>query len=54
MHIPVVDEQMIRAVRPEYVVILPWNLRDEIAQQLNYIRSWGGQFVTAIPEIKIF
>lgn len=54
MHIPVVDEQMIRAVRPEYVVILPWNLRDEIAQQLNYIRSLGGQFVTAIPEIKIF
>ena len=54
MHIPVVDEQMIRDVRPDYVVILPWNLRDEIAQQLNYIRSWGGQFVTAIPEIKIF
>lgn len=54
MHIPVVEEKMIRDVRPDYVVILPWNLRDEIAQQLSYIRSWGGQFVTAIPEIKIF
>lgn len=52
-HIPVVHEKMIRETKPDYVVILPWNLRDEISKQLSYISEWGGQFVVAIPELKI-
>ena len=49
--IPVVDEAFLRAARPDFVVVLPWNLRDEIARQLDYIRDWGGQFVFAVPEL---
>ncbi len=51
--IPIVDESYIRAIKPDYVVILPWNLRKEITGQLAYIRGWGGQFVTAIPQVFI-
>ncbi|MFK7875695.1 MAG: class I SAM-dependent methyltransferase [Paracoccaceae bacterium] len=53
-HIPVVDPDILLASKPDYVVILPWNLRDEIAQQLSGIRDHGGQFVVAIPELAIF
>jgi len=52
-HIPITDESRIKSFRPDYVVILPWNLKEEIMQQLDYIRGWGGQFVTAIPGLKI-
>ena len=51
--IPIVDEDALRALRPERVVILPWNLKDEIMQQLSYIRGWGGKFVTAIPSLTV-
>ncbi|MCT8003873.1 class I SAM-dependent methyltransferase [Sphingomonas sanguinis] len=51
--IPIVDEERLRAERPDYVLILPWNLKDEVMDQLGYIREWGGQFVTAIPELTI-
>jgi hypothetical protein len=51
--IPVVDEATLRAARPDFVVVLPWNLRDEITPQLAYIRDWGGQFVFAVPELVI-
>ncbi len=51
--IPIVDESYIQAIKPDYVVILPWNLRNEITGQLDYIRAWGGQFVTAIPRVFI-
>lgn len=51
--IPVVDEQHLRDARPDFVVILPWNLREEITAQLAYIREWGGQFVLAVPELVI-
>lgn len=44
---------MIDQVKPDYVLILPWNLRDEIVNQLAHIRDWGGQFVVAIPELEI-
>lgn len=53
-HIAVVSPEALLAERPDYVVILPWNLRDEIAGQLSSIRDWGGKFVTAIPELDIF
>ena len=52
--IPVVSfEEMLR-LRPDYVLILPWNLKDEIARDLSSIRAWGGQFITAIPDFRIF
>lgn len=47
--IPIVSENIIIEYRPDYVIILPWNIKDEIMSQLSYIRRWGGQFVTAIP-----
>jgi ubiquinone/menaquinone biosynthesis C-methylase UbiE len=50
--IPVVAESHLAAARPDYVVILPWNLRDEVMQQIDYVRAWGGQFVTAVPELR--
>lgn len=51
--IPIVDERHIGEERPDYVVILPWNLREEVEAQLQYIREWGGRFVTAIPTLKV-
>jgi hypothetical protein len=51
--IPIVDEAYFQQSRPDRILILPWNLRDEIMQQLIYIKGWGGQFVTAIPQIQI-
>lgn len=51
--IPIVDETCILADKPDYVVILPWNIREEVMKQLAYIREWGGQFVTAVPTLKI-
>jgi 2-polyprenyl-3-methyl-5-hydroxy-6-metoxy-1,4-benzoquinol methylase len=52
-HIPVVAESVIRELKPDFIFILPWNLQAEIIQQLAYIRDWGGQFVTAVPALKI-
>ena len=52
-HIPIVDERYLQEGKPDYVVILPWNLKSEVMSQLEYIRSWGGQFVTAIPELRV-
>jgi hypothetical protein len=40
-------------VRPDYVLILPWNLKDEIMEQMAFVREWGGQFVTPIPRVEI-
>jgi SAM-dependent methyltransferase len=51
--IPVTDESALAAIRPDFVVILPWNLRGEIARQLQYVRDWGGKFVTAIPNLTV-
>lgn len=52
-HLPVVPEEMIRSWKPDFVIIFPWNLQEEITNQLSYIREWGGKFVLAIPELKI-
>jgi hypothetical protein len=51
--IPIVDEDIITKEKPDYVLILPWNLRNEVTEQLNYIREWGGKFVTAVPSLEI-
>ena len=53
-HIPICDPDRIRETRPDYVLILPWNLKDEIGRQMSFIRDWGGKFVTAIPETQVF
>jgi len=50
--IPIVDEARLRADRPDDVVLLPWNLRDELMAQLDYVRDWGGRFVSAVPELR--
>lgn len=52
-HIPVVAPERIDHERPDIIVIFPWNLRDEIMDQLQHARSWGARFVTAIPELRI-
>ena len=51
--IPIVDEKFLQTEKPDYVVILPWNLKDEIIHQLDYILEWGGKFVTAVPYLEI-
>jgi 2-polyprenyl-3-methyl-5-hydroxy-6-metoxy-1,4-benzoquinol methylase len=52
-HIPIHHPDRIREARPDYVLILPWNLKDEITQQMAYIRDWGGRFVVPIPEVRV-
>lgn len=53
-HIPVFSEDKIEEYRPDYVIILPWNLKNEISEQLSYIKNWEGKFVTLVPEIQVF
>lgn len=53
-HVPVVAPEALDAARPDYIVILPWNLEAEIASQLAHARDWGAQFVVAIPLTRIF
>lgn len=51
--IPIVAEAQLKKDRPDYVLILPWNLRAEVIEQLAYVREWGGKFVTAVPSLKV-
>jgi len=44
----------LRDARPDYVLILPWNIEQEITEQLAYIRDWGGRFVVPIPEVRVY
>jgi len=52
-HIPVHAPARIDEVKPDYVLILPWNIKDEIVKQMAHIRSWGGKFVVPIPKVKV-
>lgn len=52
-HIPIYPPDRIQETRPDYVVILPWNLQNEIMKQLQYIREWGGRFIVPIPRAAI-
>jgi SAM-dependent methyltransferase len=52
-HIPIFPPEKIRETRPDYLVILPWNFKDEIIAQNAFIRDWGGQFVVPIPELSV-
>ena len=53
-HIPILAPEKITETKPDYVFILPWNLKDEIMEQMAFIREWGGQFVVPIPEVKVY
>lgn len=53
-HIPIHHPDRIREMKPDYVVILPWNLKDEIMEQLQFIREWGGHFVVPIPKVAVY
>jgi len=53
-HIPIYHPDKVKESKPDYLVILPWNLKDEIMDQMSYIREWGGKFVTLIPEPEVF
>jgi SAM-dependent methyltransferase len=53
-HIPIYHPDRIREAKPDYVIILPWNLKDEIMAQLDFIREWGARFVVPIPELRIY
>ena len=52
-HISIMSELLLKKTKPDYVVILPWNLLDEVLEQLAYIREWGGKFVTAVPTLEL-
>lgn len=52
--IPIYDPAKIKETKPDYIFILPWNLKDEIMNQLSYVREWGAKFVVPIPEVKVF
>jgi hypothetical protein len=51
-HIPVEHPQKLSAIKPDQVLILPWNIAPEITQQISFVKDWGGEFVTAIPTLR--
>lgn len=52
-HIPVVSEEYIKRLKPNFILILPWNIKDEVIEQLNYVREWNCNFIISIPQIKV-
>jgi hypothetical protein len=52
--IPIYDPARIRETRPDYLLILPWNLRTEVMQQMAYVREWGCKFAVPIPQLTVF
>ena len=53
-HIAICHPDKIRETKPDYILILPWNLKDEIIEQMNYVRTWSGQFIVPIPEVTVY
>ncbi|NJN48722.1 MAG: SAM-dependent methyltransferase, partial [Alkalinema sp. RL_2_19] len=53
-HIPIYPPSQIMATKPDYVLILPWNFKDEIMTQMSGIYRWGGQFVVPIPTVEVY
>ncbi len=54
VQIPIHSPEKVRETRPDYLLILPWNIREEVMQQMAFIREWGGKFVVPIPEVKVY
>jgi len=53
-HIPIYHPDKIRQTKPDYLLILPWNIKEEIMEQMSYIRDWKGKFIVLIPEVKVY
>lgn len=53
-HIPILDPDKIRETKPDYLLILPWNIKEEIMAQMAFIREWGGKFIVPIPEVQVY
>jgi len=53
-NIPILSPSKIKKTKPDYVIILPWNLKEEIMEQMSFITTWGGKFVTFIPKVRIY
>jgi hypothetical protein len=53
-HIPIHAPDRIRETKPDYLLILPWNLKDEIMSQMSHLRAWGGRFVVPIPDVTVY
>ena len=53
-HLPIYSPDRIKETKPDYIMILPWNLKDEVMKQMAHVREWGGQFVVPIPELKVY
>ncbi|MES1976579.1 MAG: class I SAM-dependent methyltransferase [Pseudomonadota bacterium] len=53
-HVPILPPDQLRERKPDYVVILPWNIADEVVKANHFVREWGGQFVVAVPALRIF
>jgi hypothetical protein len=53
-HIPIFHPDKIKETKPDYLLILPWNLKDEVMKQMSYVRDWGCQFVVPIPEVEVY
>ncbi|MGE0646101.1 MAG: methyltransferase domain-containing protein [Nitrospira sp.] len=54
VHIPIYEPEQVRNTRPDYLLILPWNIRAEVMEQMHHIREWGGKFVVPIPEVQVY
>ena len=52
-HIPIKHPDQIRIDKPDYILILPWNIKKEIMEQLSFAREWGGKFIVPIPEVRV-
>jgi hypothetical protein len=52
-HLPICSPDRVRETKPDYLLILPWNLKDEIVQQMAFVREWGGSFVVPIPRVEV-
>ncbi len=53
-HIPIFSPDRIKETRPDYLLLLPWNLRDEIMKQTSFVRDWGCRFITPLPEVRVY
>ena len=52
-HIPIRHPDQIKIDKPDYIMILPWNIKDEIMEQMSFINDWGGKFIIPIPEVQV-
>ena len=52
-HIPILKPESIKEIKPDYLLILPWNLQEEVMSSCSFISEWSGKFVVAVPELKV-